>query len=85
LGYLCYFDFDEHECVLDRVLFNDYGTGKRDPNLDIRMRLKVTVDNQPMRKVFKGGQFKNFDEIRIENYHVVNEVVVDRGPSPYAI
>ena len=23
--------------------------------------------------------------MKIESYHVVNEVVVDRGPSPYAI
>ena len=38
-----------------------------------------------MRKVYKGGQLENFEEIKIIDYHVVNEVVIDRGPSPYSV
>jgi hypothetical protein len=45
LGYLCNFEFEEHKCVLDRVLFHDYSNVKKDPNIDIRMRLKIDVDN----------------------------------------
>ena len=59
---------------------------KKDPSLDIRTRLKISVEGgNPVRKVYKGGQLENFEEIKIENYHVVNEVVLDRGPSPYCV
>jgi len=35
--------------------------------------------------VYRGGQLENFEEIIIKDYHVVNEVVLDRGPSPFCI
>jgi NAD+ kinase len=35
--------------------------------------------------VYRGGQLETFEEIPIRDYHVVNEVVLDRGPSPYCV
>lgn len=37
------------------------------------------------RKVFRGDQLEHSEPVTIENTHVVNEVVVDRGPSPYSV
>lgn len=71
--------------MLRRVLFEEYEDEKKNPNIDLRMRLAVDVPNNPVRKVFKGGDFNNFEDMLIKNYHVLNEVVIDRGPSPYAI
>lgn len=86
MGYLCAFEFSEYECVINKVLFTDFkGDITKDPNLDLRMRLKIEVEGNPMRKVYKGGQLENYEEILIKNYHVINEIVIDRGPSPYSI
>lgn len=49
------------------------------------MRLKASVLDKPMRNVFKGNDLYQFHKQEIYEYHVMNEVVVDRGPSPYAI
>lgn len=49
------------------------------------MRLKIEVLNKPLRKVYKGQEFTNYEEILIKDFHVINEVVIDRGPSPYSI
>jgi NAD+ kinase len=38
-----------------------------------------------VRKIYKGGQLQNFEEVKIEDFHIVNEVVLDRGPSPYCV
>jgi NAD kinase len=51
----------------------------------VRARLKISVLENPIRKVYRGGQLENFEEMNIKNYHIVNEVVLDRGPSPYCI
>lgn len=52
----------------------------------MRTRLSVTVDgDNQLRKVYRGGQLETFEEVTIRDYHVVNEVVLDRGPSPYAV
>lgn len=51
------------------------------------MRLSVSVTGEnSVRKVYR-GDFKQeqFDQIDITNYHVMNEVVIDRGPSPYSV
>lgn len=29
--------------------------------------------------------FDEYEMVEIRDYHVINEVVVDRGPSPYSI
>lgn len=82
---MCNFEFFEYEEVLNKILFSDYHDEKKNPNLDLRMRLRVDMIDEPVREVYKGGQLKSSVQMSIENYHVLNEIVVDRGPSPYAI
>jgi len=57
LGYLCNFDFDEHEKILDSLFFKEGSCDeKNEISLDIRSRLKINVENgNPVRKVYKGG------------------------------
>lgn len=70
---------------MERLLFLDFkGNLKEDPNLDLRMRLTVEVEKDPLKKVFKGGQMQSYEEMMITDYHVINDVVIDRGPSPNA-
>ena len=74
--------------MLQHILFSDYmGESESDPGLDLRMRLKVNIadESKRVRKVFKGISFDEFDKVEIRDYHVINEVVIDRGPSPYSI
>ena len=56
------------------------------PILDLRMRLKVDIEEgNTMRKVYKGSGLNDYEMKEIKDYHVINDVVVDRGPSPYSI
>jgi NAD kinase len=61
------------------------GIDKDDLSLDIRTRLKINVEGNPLRKVYRGGQLENFEEVLIKDFHIVNEIVLDRGPSPYCV
>jgi NAD kinase len=70
---------------LERLLYKQDSDTITDHCLDIRTRLKISVEGNPLRKVYRGGQLENFEEIIIKDYHVVNEVVLDRGPSPFCI
>lgn len=38
-----------------------------------------------MRQVFRGNDLTKSEPMSVRNFHITNEVVVDRGPSPYAI
>lgn len=38
-----------------------------------------------IKKVYRGFEPQKYEEIEINKYHVINEVVVDRGPSPYSV
>lgn len=49
------------------------------------MRLSTTVVEQPLRKIFLGNDLQNPIERKVEDFNVLNEVVIDRGPSPYSI
>jgi len=49
------------------------------------MRLRIEVEDNPLRKIYKGGQLETYEEMLIKNYHVINEIVIDRGPSPYCV
>jgi NAD+ kinase len=54
--------------------------------LDMRMRLQVNVENgSNKKKIYKGGSFKNSEILEIKDYHVINEIVLDRGPCPFSI
>ena len=81
LGYLCNFLFEEFE----KVLNNLFNTGAVNLHLDNRLRLKVGVKGNPIRDVFVGNSILDSTKMKIEDYHVMNEVVIDRGPSSYAI
>ena len=35
--------------------------------------------------MFRGNQLSQSTKMTVDNFHVINEVVVDRGPSPYAV
>ena len=37
------------------------------------------------RKVFSGDQLEKAVDFQLKNFHVLNEVVIDRGPSPYSV
>lgn len=62
------------------------------------MRLKVDIEalneqdkhlTHCKKKLYKGGcigaEHHNFEYQDIKDYHVINEVVIDRGPSPFSI
>ena len=35
------------------------------------------------REVFRGDQLETCEKVKLKDLHIVNEVVIDRGPSPY--
>jgi NAD+ kinase len=54
-------------------------------HLDNRLRLSCEVLGNPLRDIFRGNNFIESEKMNIEDFHIVNEVVVDRGPSPYSL
>lgn len=83
---MCNFEFDEYPQLFGRLFYSQFlDDPMKNPSLDVRTRLRITVLDKPLRKVYKGGQLENFVEMMIKKYHVVNEIVLDRGPSPYSI
>ena len=80
LGFLCNFSFDEYKQVIQNT-FNP----QTPLNLDTRLRLKVNVGPDNMRKIFRGNELHQFSLEKIEDFHVMNEIVLDRGPSPYSV
>lgn len=81
LGYLCNFLVDEFEKVFTNIM----DCGKCCIHMDNRLRLKAEVVGKPIRNIISDNDFSKLTPVNIQNYHVVNEVVVDRGPSSYAI
>lgn len=79
-GYLCNFTFEEHPQVIDSIMNVDNKL-----NLDERLRLKVGVPAGPERDVYRGNDLTPTCRMTVDGYHILNELVVDRGPSPYAI
>jgi NAD+ kinase len=82
LGYLCNFLVEEFESVFEKLMCCRNG---KCLYLDNRLRLKASIPSNPMREIISGNDFKNTTKAKILNYHVMNEIVVDRGPSSYAI
>jgi|LauGreDrversion4_2_1035121.scaffolds.fasta_scaffold717767_1 hypothetical protein len=62
---MCNFEIEEYEAVFDRIFYNEFlKDEKKDPSLDIRTRLSISVEGgNTLRKVYKGGQLQNFEEI----------------------
>lgn len=88
LGFLCNFIFDDHPKVL-RHVFESVKSGKESDKLglDSRMRLKVNMGKgeNPTRLVFREDNLDKSEPLLLEDFHVLNEVVIDRGPSPYSL
>jgi len=88
LGFLTNFPFDTYEPTLDRIM---EGSGMR---VNMRMRFTCTVyrashhRSSSSRKSSISGSSKdsditNPDLIEDTQFEVLNELVIDRGPSPY--
>ena len=89
LGFLCNFVFEDHHEILDKLVEHLASGGQNqnsDLGLDKRIRLKVTMGEgcEKTREVFRGDNLQNSSPLSLESFHVLNEVVVDRGPSPYS-
>ena len=94
LGFLCNFVFDDHQEVLSAVFKHlacdegDYECQERTLGLDSRRRLKVMMGDEKLNKermVFRGDNLTKSEALVLDGFHVLNEVVIDRGPSPYSI
>lgn len=82
LGFLTNFPFDTYKPTLDRIM---EGSGMR---VNMRMRFTCTVyrsSNHRRRNVAssKDGGISNPALIEDAQFEVLNELVIDRGPSPY--
>jgi len=52
------------------------------------MRLKVSMGEPNLNKnrcVYRGDNLSKCDSLILDEFHVLNEVVIDRGPSPYCV
>jgi len=78
---MCNFEFNEYKEILSKV----FDTENCDLHLDNRLRLGCGVIGNPIKDVYRGNNFQDSEKMRIEDFHVINEVVVDRGPSPYSL
>lgn len=86
LGFLTPFDFRDHARHVSAVFANDEGN-----NVALRMRLKCAVVRRETHE--KDACFRNFtndmfleEDVRAApdaELHVLNELVIDRGPAPY--
>jgi NAD+ kinase len=68
LGFLTNFEFARYQDSLNSIM------GEEGMRVNLRMRFTCTVYRAPS----KGG-----DAIEAEQFEVLNELVIDRGPSPY--
>ena len=88
LGFMCNFVFDDHPVILGKALScAAAGDCTVSIGYEERFRLKVNMGEgtDKNRKVFRGDQLEHSEPITVDNLHVLNEVVVDRGPSPYSV
>lgn len=88
LGFMCNFTFEDHDAVLTPMFTAvKQGFAPAEIGLEHRLRLKVNAGpNTAMHKeLFRGDQLSIHEPIELKDIHVVNEVVIDRGPSPYTV
>ena len=54
---MCNFEIEEYECIFDKIFYNEFlKDEKKDPSLDIRTRLSISVEGgSSVRKVYRGG------------------------------
>lgn len=72
LGFLTNFEFSQHQPALDKIMCE---TGMR---VNLRMRFTCTVYRYQ-----KNAAPGSPQHIEAEQFEVLNELVIDRGPSPY--
>lgn len=89
LGFLTNFEFPSYQSHLNRVM------GEHGMRVNLRMRFTCTVYRAPTRtksslhgrsnenKTHEATTLSNLDLIEGEQFEVLNELVIDRGPSPY--
>lgn len=70
LGFLTTFEFEKYKQHLNRIM------GDEGMRVNLRMRFTCTV--------YRNGTYGNGNEVEEgEQFEVLNELVIDRGPSPY--
>ena len=85
LGFLTAFDFGNLEAVFDRVLLSEEAMPFR---LGLRMRLSCcvyrskTVRTPGLRRLEKSNSVESKPRAD-ETFHILNDLVIDRGPSAY--
>ena len=79
-GYLCNFHYEDHKEIIDSVIGLDEKI-----TLDERLRLKLNMPINPEREIYRGNDMLPTCKTNVDGYHIFNEIVVDRGPSPFAI
>ena len=89
MGFLTPFDFSKHPSYIKAILSGDNST------VTMRMRLKCVIERRPV--ALSNGTsspcIHNFENNKLideavecpprEEFHVLNELVIDRGPAPY--
>ena len=89
LGFMCNFEFEEHRQVIDSLICEKQGQLVCEEKLGVEERFRLKVNTGPgtniNRKIYRGDQLENSEDIVIEDLHVLNEVVIDKGPSPYSL
>jgi NAD+ kinase len=88
LGFLCNFVFEDHKEVMKHV-FQSAKSQKESEflGLDSRMRLRINMGegDETQRLVYRGDNLEKSEPLLLQDFHVLNEVVIDRGPSPYSL
>ena len=87
LGFLAQFELDLKtlERVIPNMMCDDC-----EVQVDERMRLVVNIPTKPEQLVFRGtGKDwmlpENGKLIEVKDYHILNEVVIDRGPMTQSV
>lgn len=59
--------------------------GENGLELDTRFRLKTWLDENVERDIYRGNSLTPNFKMNIDGFHILNEVVVDRGPFPISV
>jgi NAD+ kinase len=49
------------------------------------LRLKLNILNNPLREIYLGNNIQNSVKKEIKDYHILNEIVIDRGVWPTSV
>ena len=76
LGFLTNFEYQSYKTSLDKVM------GEAGMRVNLRMRFTCTVYRANLTRP-TNGQASTSEMVEGEQFEVLNELVIDRGPSPY--